>query len=79
MKYVCYENQLLEVHASKIEGTSEKYFVELRKDDLSLAAFDMRREKYGNRWRIIEPVPHWVNSLADDLNDAINDYSLFLS
>lgn len=79
MKYVPHENHLLEVHLNRIAAIPEKYFVELKKDEISIASFDMRRDKFAGRWKVIEPVPQWVSSLTDDLNEAINDHNLFFS
>jgi len=73
MNYIPHENFLLEVHLNRIVTTPERYFVQLKKNDMPLASFDMKQDVF-ERWKPIEPAPGWVNGLVPELNDAIRNH-----
>lgn len=73
MNYISHEDSLLEVHLNRIATTPERIFVELRKDDMPLASFDMKQDVF-ERWHPIEPAPDWVSGLVPELNDVIKNH-----
>ena len=76
MRYIPHENMFLELHLSRIITTPERYFVELKKDDVNIAAFDMKRDGF-DRWKPIAPAPAWVDDLIVELNEAIKKHMAF--
>jgi len=73
MKQIPYEDSLLDVYFNRIFSTSEKYFVELKRDDVPVACFDMKQDKL-DRWIVVDRVPTWVRGLAPELTGAIIDH-----
>jgi hypothetical protein len=73
MNYIPHGRSLLEVHLNRIVTTPERYFVELKKDDVSVASFDMKNDGF-DRWKPIEPAPDWVEELVAELNAVIQTH-----
>jgi hypothetical protein len=75
--HIPYGSRSLIARFNKVACPTGKYFIEVNSGDELLASFEMQKDNY-NKWRVTNPVPHWIVDMESQFAQAITKNQLTL-